>query len=380
MAWGAMSGMEVPLAALLVVGALALYGSMPEVGAARGAGAVALLAAGISVRPENGSLLAVVIAHYTAFGAAPSGWLRRAVLSAAVAAVLVAPTVWLSETTIGRPLPTTFYAKSGPGLARAIEARDQAMLRRDLLVFGPRAVTEFGRALRAELGWVAWLAPLGLVACAVRGRGRFALLLAVAVLAVPYSMGVLAPQRLKPENVRYVGQLVVVVAALGALALSPLTTLRRWPWAAWLGAAAVVAIVVTQAWLGAPLFARSVANIEGLHVTLAKWARVHLPMGSVVAANDVGALAYFGGHRILDIEGLVTPAALAYRGQPDRGVRFIRDQRPDFLVIFNEWYPEIRKQPGAFTEVHRQTHADAIVAAGRTLVVYRTPWTRVPAR
>jgi hypothetical protein len=99
-----------------------------------------------------------------------------------------------------------------------------------------------------------------------------------------------------------------------------------------------------------------------------------------VAANDVGALAFFGGHRILDIEGLVTPGALAYRGQPDRAMRFIRDHRPDFVVIFNEWYPEIRKQPGAFTEIHRQTHADRIVAAGTTLVVYQTPWTRVPAR
>jgi hypothetical protein len=381
MAWGAMSGMEVPLAAALVMGALTAYAGAGEQPAARPAAvALALVAAGFSVRPENASLLIVLAAHYTVFGASPRGWLRRAALAVVVAAVCVAPTVWLSEATIGRPLPTTFYAKSGPGLVRAVEARDSAMLKRDLLVWGPRAVAEFGRTSQIELGWALWLAPIGLVAIAARGRRRFAVLSLAIVLIVPYSMGALAPQRLKPDNVRYVGHLIVIVAAVTGCAVALVARLARARLFAWVAAVAIAGTVAVRCSARAPEFARSVANINGLHVALAGWVRVHLPSGSVIAANDVGALAYFGEHRLLDIEGLVSPEALAYRGRPDRGMAFIRDHRPDFVVIFDQWYPEIRRHPESFAEIHRQTWADNVVAAGRTLVVYRTPWTRIDAR
>jgi hypothetical protein len=372
--WGAVSGMEVPLSTALVASGLLVYHiAYASKRMGHSVAALALLAASCLARPENVSLAGLAIAHFSVFGGATGSRLRRLVLGVAVLAVVVAPAVWLSEATIGRPLPTTFYAKSGPGVVRAVETRDTAMLERNLLVFGPRAVRQFGDTLLDQLGPVAWFAPVGLVVCALRRQWRIALLLAVLLVVVPYAIGLVAPQRLKPENVRYVGQLVVIAAMLSFVAAAPLLD-RLYPVIRYALSAGLAAIICYGAYGGAAEFALSVKNIQQLHVEVGKWARDRIPAGSVVAANDVGAIAYFSGHRIMDIEGLVTPAALAYRGRPERGLAFVRDVRPDFVVIFPHWYPEIPRHPELFTEVHRVTIDDNLVSAGSTLVVYRTVW------
>ena len=376
--WGAVSGMEVPLSTALVASGLLVYHiACASKRAGHSVAALALLAASCLARPENASLAGLAIAHFSAFGTSPASGMRRFAIGLAVLAVVVAPSVWLSAATIGRPLPTTFYAKSGPGVVRALETRDVAMLERNLVVFGPRAVREFGATLLDQLGPVVWLAPIGLAVCA-RRQWRFALLLALLLVAVPYVIGLVAPQRLKPENVRYVGQLVVIAAVLCFAAVAPvLDRLHRV--GRYVLAAGLAGVIGYGAYDAAAEFAVSVKNIQQLHVEVGKWARDRIPTGSVVAANDVGAIAYFGGHRILDIEGLVTPKALAYRGRPERGLAFVRDERPDFVVIFPHWYPEIAAHPELFTEVHRVTIDDNLVSAGSTLVVYRTVWARQPS-
>jgi hypothetical protein len=34
----------------------------------------------------------------------------------------------------------------------------------------------------------------------------------------------------------------------------------------------------------------------------------------------------------------------------------VRDHRPDFVVIFDQWYPEIRRHPESFVEVLEGTY------------------------
>jgi hypothetical protein len=104
-----------------------------------------------------------------------------------------------------------------------------------------------------------------------------------------------------------------------------------------------------------------------------RWLGEHLPPGSRVAVNDVGAIAYFSGQRILDLEGLVSPEVLPYRQYADRGLRTVRDMRPDYVAIFPGWYPEIAASPD-FREIHRVTIVDNVISAGDTIVIYETPW------
>jgi hypothetical protein len=183
-------------------------------------------------------------------------------------------------------------------------------------------------------------------------------------------MGLTAPQRLKPENVRYTAQLIVLVPAVLAVGL---TRAARSTLPAILALAAAIAFAGWRAIEGAPVYAASVKNIQELHVTLGRWMAEHIPPGSRVAVNDVGAIAYFSRRRILDLEGLVSPEVLPYRVHPDRGLRVVTDMRPDYLAIFPAWYPDIVAS-GQFREIHRLSIAGNVISAGDTMIVYKTPY------
>lgn len=380
MAWGGVSGMEVALASFLVVTGLFAYLRGAERGQPRDiAPGIALLTLAALARPENLAIVGIVLVDLVTRAGPPRMRLSRTAVAVAVAAVTFAPAVWLSETTIGRPLPTTFYAKSGPGLFRSLQNGDRAVAERALGVHAPTAVTQFGVVLRNELGPVVWLLPVGALTLLVRtAHRRSVVVLLVLLIAMPYLIGAMMPQRLKPDNVRYVPQLVVL-AAVVTCSIVALIPARRWGLALLpVVGAALIGSVTMRAVEEAPLFALSVKNIQQLQVALGKWMRDHLPTGSVVAVNDVGAIAYFSGLRILDIEGLVTPEALPYRAKPGRGLAFTLDTHPDYVAIFPTWYPEVVARTDLFQPVHQVAVGDNYAAGGSTLVVLRTPWTRQP--
>jgi hypothetical protein len=366
--------MEVPLAAALVLAGVYHHFRLRNAESWRRHIGIALLGASALARPESLAIVAVVLVAglFNREPLAARG--ARFTLGGLIAAVAFVPVLVFSYVTIGRPLPTTFYAKSGPGIVRAIETRDARMAQRDLLTFGPRAVQNFWLTLVDQFAWGAWLLLPAVLAGAAASPARgFSLTVLAIYLVVPFAMGITAPQRLKPENVRYTAQLVVLAPPLVAVGLSHL--FRR---SSLVSLVMVALLAVVTAWrtVGrASEYAASVKNIQEIHVATGRWIDGHLPADAVVAVNDVGAIAYFGKRRILDLEGLVSPEVLPYRRFVDRGIRAATDMRPDYVAIFPAWYPEIPASPG-FAEIHRITITDNVVSAGDTLVIYETPWTR----
>lgn len=369
--WGAVSGMEVPLATALVLAGLyhhfadrAAQGWRKYLGAA-------LLGASALARPENLAVAGIVFAS-DLFTRSPMATRLGAFAGRAfVCAAVFAPLVAFSYATIGRPLPTTFYAKSGPGIIRAIETGDAVMAERNLTMHGPLAVKNFGLILYDQLSWSAWLlVPAVILLVALDRRRRMALTFAVVLLVVPFVMGLTAPQRLKPDNVRYAAQLVVLAAPLIVAGLWSLVRTRLLAWVTLFVSIALTALR-TADYL--PLYATSVKNIQEIHVTMGRWLAANRPEPDVVAANDVGAIAYFSHRRILDLEGLVSPEVLPYRVFADRGLRVVNEMRPDVLAIFPHWYPEIAES-AAFREIHRVSVTDNVVSAGDTMIVYQPPW------
>src|SRR5436190_2236285 len=123
---------------------------------------------------------------------------------------------------------------------------------------------------------------------------------------------------------------------------------------------------------GVRVYATSVRNIEQLQVTVGKWIGQWLPPDARVAVNDIGAAAFFGRRSIIDLEGLVSPEALAYP-RPTRGIGFAMATQPDYIAIFPFWYPDLSKRSDLFQEVHRVSIRDNLVSAGDTIVIYKTP-------
>ena len=143
--WGALSGMEVTLAAALVAAALLAH--------ARDRTAWSALAAALAVLARPESLLLVPL-----FLVARPVDIRRLIVFAVITTVALAPAVWFSMATIGSPMPATAAAKVEGGLLGWLAGVHEPW--RQLLI---------GRPWEFALAWVRWLATINWLLPVVAG-------------------------------------------------------------------------------------------------------------------------------------------------------------------------------------------------------------------
>ncbi|MBI1736310.1 MAG: hypothetical protein HYR51_14145 [Candidatus Rokubacteria bacterium] len=352
MAWGALSGMEVGLAALLVAAALLAHARGRPIPTALFAALAAL------ARPE-----AIVLLPLFVLSERPV--LRRALLFAGVAAVVLAPAVLFSLATVGTPLPATAAAKIEGGLIGWLSG-----------VREPAAVTWLRRPwefLSAWLGWLAathWLLPLAVVpgiALAWWRAGRRLGLVALALLAHPLAMALLAPYRDPAfQEGRYSMHLLPL--AFVALAVAAPRARRT--------ATAVLALTLALALLPMPRaadrYAWAVQNINAMQVHLGWWVDRHVPKTARIAMNDIGAIGFVSRREVIDLMGLVTPEILPYRRRGESGViEYVRQTCPDYVIIFPTWFPELAQRTELLDPVYRVRLEHNLVSGGDEMVVYR---------
>lgn len=376
MVWGALSGMEVALAALLVTATFVLH-ARGRAWAAGGALGLAALA-----RPEAVLLL-------------PLFWLagpltaRRALAWGLPVAGCLAPWVAFNLGTTGTPLPATAAAKIEGGLLGYLAG-----------VREPLRTTLAGRPWQFETEWAHWLwrvdalLPLLLLPglwWLGRHVGRAALAPASVLLLHPLAMALLAPYRAPSfQEGRYSIHLlplalVVAIAPLTSLfSLSPKGGERRERGARWLRAragwiafAALLIGAVAALPSAATRYGWAVQNIEAMQVHLGHWVASHTPPTARVGLNDVGAIAYISRREVVDVMGLVTPAIIPFRRDGEMGVlRYLEHACPDYLIVFPAWFPTISAMAERFHPVYRVRLAHNEVAGADELVVYETVWSR----
>ena len=76
-------------------------------------------------------------------------------------------------------------------------------------------------------------------------------------------------------------------------------------------------------------------------VTTARWVSANLPPSALVAAHDIGALGYFGGHNLVDLAGLVSPEVIPFLRDEKRIAAYLDKNQVDYLVSFPSWYPSL---------------------------------------
>lgn len=353
MAWGALSGMEVPLAALLVALALGLH--------ARGSAWLTALMASLAAlaRPE-----AIVLAPLLALARPPR--VRRLALFAVVAAVVLAPAVAFCVATAGTLVPATAAAKIEGGLLGWLGGIREPIGR--LFLERP---WQFLRE------WVVWLtrthallvvlgAP-ALVAAWIR-HGPALGVPALALVLHPFAMAILAPYRGPGfQEGRYsIHLLPLALVVLAAAAPAP----RRWVQAGivavWLG----LALATLPA--AASRYAWGVQNINAMQVHLGHWVDENLPKDARLALNDVGAIAYVSRRHVIDLMGLVTPEIIRYRRDGEAGVlRYLAETCPDYLIVFPAWFPELTARRSIVEPIYRVRLERNEVAGAPEMVVYR---------
>ena len=382
MAWGALSGMEVSLAALLVAAALSAHGRD------RLAWSAVWAALAVLARPES-----LLLVPFLAL-ARPLG-LRRALVFTGVTAAAVTPMVLFSLWTAGVPYPATAAAKVEGGLIGWLGGFRE-----------PASVTWLVRPWEFSREWIVWLAttqwllPLALfpgLVLAWRGGGRALGIPALALLAHPLGMALLAPYRGPAfQEGRYsihllplafvvlsvVAGAVVAGTAGPASAEGGLRQMRRgsdtpgqpaW-FRLWLRVAVVAYLAAAAATLvpAADRYGWAVQNINAMQVHLGRWVDAHLPKSARIAVNDIGAIAYFSRREIVDLMGLVTPEIVPYRRQGGPGVlRYVLETCPDHVIIFPAWFPQFASSGTLLQPVYRVRLERNEVAGAPEMVVYR---------
>jgi arabinofuranosyltransferase len=381
--WGALSGMEVSLYSFLGIWAVLSYLRALDTGAPWW-GLLAGLAG--ATRPEVFVLFPILAADWTLRAArrqlvstSAIRWAAPLLLFAIPAAAFVALNLYTS----GHPLPLTFYAKSyGMGTVPSLmEGRWH-----DAWVDAWRYPQQFFYLLLTwteteypDLGLGALVGAAALTGVfGDRPQRRGAYLLVVILVAAPIIKALGAPQPpLLVHEGRYLFHLLILFLVVAVAGLMELHT--RLKWKAIVPLYCLVSLIRLGGALSyeAPRYASKVKNINDLEVATAHWIQRETGEDARIATNDIGAIAFFSKRFIIDTEGLVTPEAI-HPKRMRRFVPFLESQRPDLLVIFPEWYPEIAARTDLFHEIYR-VHAHQDSAGAPHLVIYRTPWTRTGA-
>jgi hypothetical protein len=367
--WGAFSGMEIALYSAAIAGVLDLgYDDRPT--ARRGGLAWACVLA--LVRPE-GALLAAALFALRVVGA------RMRTRNAAEAAGAALP--WALPVLLGAIQPALNLAYTGVLASSSALAKQNPRIpnpAETLLAdfvweaVGGGYVEHFGRTLGLP---VLLLFVAGLAALLVRDRaaGRPGVGAAAALVwGLPIVFcGLFLP--ITWNHFRYLQPGLVVyvpLAAVGAgLADTAIARLR----APGVGATPFVLFGFVAAWAtGAPRWAeeygRNTTDILVQHVDQARWIARSVRPGEVVAANDVGALAWLGEHPVLDLEGIVSmdmlPDAMAGEGAV---YARLRREGVGMLLVYPGWFPTAF-QGGVFVPVRHARLARRTVAGGEDLV------------
>lgn len=353
MGWGALSGMEVSLAALLVIAALDSHARDRSLATALFA-ALAMLA-----RPEAAMLLPL-------FALARPLTLRRVALFVVIAGLVVTPAVVFNIRTVGAPIPATAAAKIEGGLVGWLAGVREPLSR--LALERPWA---FSREWIAWLTATHWLLPLLLLpalALAWRRGGRALGVVALGLLAHPLAMALLAPYRGPGfQEGRYSLHLLPVAFVVLAVGLGS-------GWDRWRGLAttAYLALALLTLPAAAARYGWAVQNINAMQVHLGHWVDAHVPRRARLAVNDVGAIAFVSRREVIDLMGLVTPDIIPYRRRGEDGViRYLGERCPDYVIVFPAWFPRLTARDDLLQPIYRVRLEHNVVAGADEMVVYR---------
>ena len=383
--WGAMSGLEVPLAAALGVWAVAVL--ITEVGVGRLRWSLLLAALLPLARPEmlvvalSGALWLSLRALATWRAGGTLGRELRylgAYLLATGAGVAVMSLVYFAGW--GRPLPSSFYAKVG-GLRlgpRFFSAAQE-------LVIAGRALPFVAAGAGLLGGLLGLLRPGPQTGAGPRNLqpARWATLL-VLLVASAYVVAIMLSLPWFGQEDRYLLPVhpffVVLLGMLGWIVLARWLPAERESLRVYakptltIATLALCALPVAGNYLWATRnYAVQVRNIADAHIVPAIWLRQNSAPDSLIASEPIGAVRLFSGRRTVDLVGLTSPATLGTYGDWSRAWPRLQEIGADYLLFYPRWFDNSQPPPWALTE---QTFSipDNKIAGDSLIAIYRLDW------
>ncbi len=126
---------------------------------------------------------------------------------------------------------------------------------------------------------------------------------------------------------------------------------------------------------------KNTQNINDMQVETANWVKQNISRDEILAANDIGALAFISKNRIVDMAGLVTPEILRYRQYSwddnlDSMKLLLVRNNVNYVIIFDHWFREFLDRYDKNLIFIRSARLDFnTICGGQELKVYRTKFT-----
>ena len=389
--WGAVSGMEVSLYVALTVLAISWHIRFGLDSGWRSYLATIVFALAVHARPECYVLFPIAwLSHLWVARRRPLSVLRAFPPHLIVYLAVLSPQWAFNLTVIGSIFPATFHAKVQGGLLDALRSGNTAEIIRSVTIQPLEFVglyLQFWLENNAILFVPMLFGVVRLVRQSLLGHSSRAVVVPLLWSLTPLAIGMVSGQNgLVGRYIAFLTPCYVVSAVIGLEDIN-----RRLVAMKWLDHArrrtircVLVELVVSNAALvltyASQRYGWMVDNIEGMQVFMGHWIRQNIPEDAVIAINDVGAITYFGNREIIDTVGLTTPEILPYLKDPDRSrddnvLRYLRLRRPDYLIVFPNWYPELTQRSDLFEPVFTHTYTRRNETLGGTsTVVYRCRW------
>jgi hypothetical protein len=351
--WAASSGMETSLFAglcLLVLASLVVkYQNWFVIGA--------LIGISIWARPDGLTLLGPVVLTGVLDASNSRQRLRNIAGIVSGFALFFGPYLLWNRTLSGAWWPNTFYAKQAEYAVELAEPLWKRILEQALLPnvgVGVLLLPGFAFSVYLSLRSQQW----GAFVATLWAAGY--LILYALRLPVTYQHG------------RYVIPMMPVYfiwGLSGTISLMRSSSVKIWQRVlskAWVASISFVCLVF---WFqGARAYGRDVAFIESEMVATARWLSLNTHNNALVAAHDIGALGYFGGRRLLDLAGLVSPEVIPFLRNETQLAKWLDAEKADYLVTFPGWYPELtRNQEPIFRTGGKYSQA----FDGENMAIYR---------
>lgn len=318
-------------------------------------------------------------------------WLKEIAFHLPLFAIIIAPVFLYNLHITGYPLPTSYYSKiQRIGIPGAL--LDPNVTWFSALLAGPaRELWEVVKVWGANnclllapffFAFVLFIRP------SIRGvsMGPRSLFIPMLLFVQPIAWALVGGYRPPDyQSQRYLADLnplYLLLGMIGGWLITERFTMLRKPIVRGALLAAVIAISLLSQSAGADTYALNVKNTNDMQVAIGRWLRDNTPPDSLLAVNDIGAIGYLSNRRVLDLQGLVTPEILPLRDMkhrlegtaPQAVFDFLAARRPDYLVIFPQWYPDLAAKTDLFTPVYWVEIKDNITNGASVMVVYRANW------
>lgn len=149
----------------------------------------------------------------------------------------------------------------------------------------------------------------------------------------------------------------------------------------------LVSVLFILSGINAVIFALALGwntdNINNQQVNLAKWINANIPNEKCIGANDIGAITFLTNKRVVDMEGLITPEIFKINELPQiqsdlKKLYLLKRYNVNYIIIYPDWYKTfVDSYSKFFDRVYSARLENNTICGGDDMVVYKIHWEKL---